>query len=44
MGEIKPVLLEIDSDLWREAKIQAIKESLDLKEWVAKTIKDALKK
>ncbi len=44
MGEIKPVFMELDSDLWKEAKIQAIKDSLDLKDWVANAIKEKLDK
>ncbi len=42
MEETKPVLVTINPELWKEAKIQAIRENLDLREWVAKTIRDAL--
>ena len=42
MGQIKPVLLDVDEDLWANAKIQAIREKIDLKDWVAKAIQEKL--
>lgn len=42
--ETKPILMEIESELWMEAKIQAIRESMMLKEWVALAIKERLER
>lgn len=42
--ETKPILMEIDPELWTEAKIQALREGKMLREWVAEAIKEKLAK
>ncbi len=42
MGEAKDINIELDSELWKEAKVQAIKESITVKEWVALAIKEKI--
>lgn len=44
MGEIKPVLVDVDEDLWREAKIQALREKMALQDWVAKALQNELQR
>lgn len=40
----KPTLMEVDPELWKLAKIQAVKESIHLKDFVARAIKNELQK
>lgn len=44
MGQVKQVLFDVDEDLWASAKIQAIKEKIDLKDFVAQAIKNEIKR
>lgn len=44
MGQLKQVLFDVDEDLWTEAKIQAIREKIDLRDFVARAIQNELQK
>lgn len=40
--ETKSIYMEVDPELWTEAKIQAVKENIPLKEWVSQAIREKL--
>lgn len=40
----KLVNVRLDSDLWKEARIQAIREDKELQEWLTEAIKEKLAK
>lgn len=42
MAELKPVNFKVDSDLWQEAKLDALKNKQDLKDWVADAMREKL--
>ncbi len=42
MIALKDVLIAIDSELWKEAKIEAIRKSVTVSEWVSEAIKEKL--
>lgn len=40
--ETKPIIMEVDPELWTEAKIQAIRENKTLREYVSEAIREKL--
>jgi predicted HicB family RNase H-like nuclease len=44
MGDIKPTMVNLDEDLWLEAKKQAMEQKISVKEWLAQAIKEKLNK
>lgn len=41
---IQRIVMDVDSCLWRDAKIQAVKEGIDLRDFVMRSIKNELAK
>lgn len=41
---LKPIIMEINPELWQEAKIQAIRENINLRDFVARAIRNELNK
>lgn len=39
----KPINIRLDPDLWKAAKLQALKEDKTLQEWITEAIKEKLK-
>ena len=44
MGELKLVNLRIDSELWHQAKVEAVKQNIDLQDFVANALREKLSK
>jgi len=44
MGQEKQFNIDVDEDLWASAKIEAIRQKIDLKEFVAQAIRNELEK
>jgi hypothetical protein len=42
MGQLKPTLIDIDTDLWREVKIEALKKGVTAQDWLNDLIRRTL--